>query len=187
MKLDSLVISGVHSHECAPIRFSSIAKECKTFLSITGNKPLIKEFAPGPAVRKVKVRHKRNSGIYQVLESVVKDNVSKKFVVCSTKPPDVFNEQSIPYYIFPIDGFQYVSSSVMKSLKDQGMEILSQLVRENRDEETIKSVIRTYNNDIPLMEHINRGNEILLYGITHFYAIDATKMDYTTVLDWCSK
>lgn len=156
----------------------TIASECSEFLMESCGRPLVKNLPVAKAgFCKVKVRHQRlanefvesfNSAFAASHSKLLQRAVIARGVKASIPPTSTSVE---PFYIFPINGFRYMYNPVA-STTDYN-ETYARLLGSvgAAASEILKDLLKydyVFDN---LVEGIDAGSEIIIYGIPHYFAL----------------
>jgi len=169
-----------------------INSECSQFIGESESFPLLKNLPSTYGdFHKVKVRIKKkqddlskifNNAFHEahsmIRESAVFSNGEMSFIPA--------NNEKEPFFIFPINGYQYLYNSEVESLTEHNdvLNKLSTLLGDkNMVAETLIELLKfTYKNN-NLIEGINSGAEILFFNIPYYYAIRSSSFgSYDKVL-----
>ena len=168
-----------------------ILRECSDFLEQSKGNPVYKTLiSNGKDIRKVKVRKRKQEqhAFENILDNAFQHtNIRQRgvFVAGNRKSLKVNSGMDI-FYIFPVNGFKFVFSP---TITDTTSKTLSEEYKKFTDimseEEAVKSFTDllsfSYTNE-NLEEAILSGNEIIVYGISHFYAVrESSIIDYNRV------
>lgn len=161
----------------------TIVDRCGLFLAESQGKPLIKSLPRhSDGFRKVKVRKKRTTDefVQKFNESFFTEfnDIRNRAVFVNGNQP--VNKDTELFYVFPTDGYRFMYSPevfnstelykdtfdklIQTAGKNNGMEIFTEMLQ----------LTYTYDN-LPIA--IDRGCEIILYDISHYYAIRASLVD----------
>lgn len=169
-----------------------VADRCSQFLDEACGLPLLKNLPSDYGdFHKVKVRkrkHKKSdpSGAFaEVFNEAFEDeltNLRERAIFAngegSFEPAD--KKEFEPFYIFPIDGYQYMYSREVENSSQDYKTVFDAIFEEfgsERGNDVITDLLKfTYTSD-KLHEGIDSGSEIILYNIPYFYAIRAATVD----------
>ena len=165
----------------------TITKECGQFLEESRRKALIKMLpTEGIGFRRVKVRKKDwDSSFISSFNNAFNDykNLMQRCVLASSEPEEIVGRE--PFYIFPVDGYQYLYSPAVESAKNhyEGLfHKISDCVKEHSVDlfmDILQSEYVSDNIEIAL-EH---NYEIILYDIPYYYAVRKSIVDdYKTLI-----
>lgn len=163
------------------IDLKTIHKECSTFLEESDGMPLLKNLpVTYNDTHKVKVRKKSyeedtfvetfNEAFdtyNQLRQRAIFANGYSSFVADNDPTLDA-------YYIFPIDGYQFIYCSEVKHSSNDYKQVVSYLFEEfgsERGHDMAIELLKFSYNDIELSQGIQKGSEIILYRIPYYYAI----------------
>jgi hypothetical protein len=161
----------------------SLNKECPQFLQESHRKPLLKSLPiHNDGFRKVKVRKKNiNAQFVDVFNSVFADHddlFQRAIFASSIELPS--DEKTEPFYIFPIDGYKFMYAENVISTSDVYREMFDTLIGNLKNEASIEifsDILRfNYKRD-SLVEGIEAGAEIIIYGIPYYYAVRKSLVD----------
>lgn len=161
----------------------TIAQECGLFLIESQGKPIVKSLPKhADGYRKVKVRKKKAKDEFTTKfnESFFTEfnDIRNRAVFVNGHQPQT--EETELFYVFPIDGYRFMySPAVFNSTelykdtfdklintagKNNGMEIFTEMLQ----------LTYTYDN---LPAAIDSGCEIIIYDISHYYAVRKSLID----------
>lgn len=156
----------------------TIQDQCSQFLSEAGHRPLYRLLPISYCdVQKIKIRTKKQvtemSGILNQAFNQKYANLAQRSVFSQSKLP-LKTEQYEPFYVFPIDGFQYMYSREVQQSSVDYQDAITKIF------ETFPSVEQATNmvSDLlkfnyistNLVEGIEAGAEIIIYNIPCYYA-----------------
>lgn len=154
----------------------TITNECGLFLTESQGKPLVKALPKyNDGFRRVKIRKKK---IKEEFEKTFNDSFfeyddirNRALFVNGNQPTSDSTEL---FYVFPVDGYRFMYSPevfdstelykdtfdklIQTAGKNDGMDIFTEILQ----------LSYTYDN---LAEGIDRGCEIIIYDVSHYYAI----------------
>ncbi len=161
----------------------TIVNECGLFLLESKGKPLIKSLPRhSDGFRKVKVRKKKIKEEFE--ESFNKsfftefDEIRNRAVFCNGSQP--VNQELEQFYVFPIDGYRFMYSPEVTNSTELYKDTFDKLIRtagRNNGMDIFTDMLQlsyTYD-DLP--KAIDLGCEIIIYDISHYYAIRASLID----------
>lgn len=168
-----------------------IRTECSQFLEETSARPLLKSLPSSYSnCHRVKVRlQKRRDQVTDVFERAFgRDftNLRQRAVFAYPTPPLV-EEGFDLFYVFPVNGFKYLYSKEVQNSSNEYRSVISTLVEQFDDTASAAEIVAdllkyTYCSDA-LLEGIESGSEIILYGIPYYYAVRTSACaDYQSLL-----
>lgn len=169
---------------------------CSEFLHESKSLPLFKSLPITYSdVQKVKARKQKRSDVVsevfnKAFDSTWIDLRQRAIIAYPSNPPIL--EQTEPFYILPINGYQYMySKEVTNSTSNykQMIDILFEQFSNNYQAlDIITDLLKfTYTNN-NLSEGIQSQSEIILYGIPYYYAVRAsTYPDYSELITIINK
>lgn len=169
-----------------------IIRECSEFLKESNGNPLIR-FLPkdGPDQRKIKVRKRKTDSKFENIFNTVfsqHPDLRQRSIFCNGVAglnETAINSNVEPFYIFPIDGYKYIYSPNVYRSSVQYQETLDRFLEvmgEDAAVETFKEVLKYDYNSTNLKEGIQEGCEIIVYGVSHFFAIRTSAVNsYSTL------
>ena len=155
--------------------------------------PLVKPLPiDGPDTRKVKVRKKKNiSEVATIFNEVFSDpsDLYQRCILTHGRkimeewPPDAKHDM---FFIFPVNGFKFMYSPSVRYMEyDYGerLETLQEATSDGEGHKLLLDVMQfEYVQDQNLLHAIQSGDEIIVYGISHFYAIRESSVEnYSTL------
>lgn len=155
----------------------TISKECGLFLTESEGKPLIKALPKhNDGFRRVKIRKKK---IKEEFERTFNDSFfteyddirNRALFVNGTQP---INDGTELFYVFPTDGYRFMYSPTVfdsTELYKDTFDKLIQTAGRNDGMNIFTEILHlsyTYDN---LVEGIDSGCEIIIYDVSHYYAI----------------
>jgi len=164
------------------IDLHKISEQCNQFIGDALGEPLCKRLPQTyNDIHKVKVRLRRKSNVPEVSNVFNRAfihegyNLHQRVVIGSNNPP--IEENTDLFYIFPIDGYQYMycreSTSSTESYK-KTLDVLIEQVGIEQATTIVSDLLKfTYCTDV-LHEGIQSGAEIIVYNIPYFYAVRAS-------------
>lgn len=164
-----------------------INEYCKSFLEESQGLPLVKNLSTANIVDRIKVRQRN-------FQSIIGDSFNEAF-------GDVYNKANLyqtvvfvnglsvplqeegkePYYVFPIDGYEYLYCEQIRDTNRDYHTTFGELFEllgedKNRTKILLKDLMRNTYTNISLIEAINSRCEILLFNIPYFYAVKVSKV-----------
>lgn len=167
-----------------------VKDNCQCFIAEFGNSPLYRAFnRQNPDIFRVKVRHRKPTD--SVWEQCFNTYFSEQFTdirkravfAYPTPPPET--ESFEPYFIFPIDGYSFTYSPTVHDSHLQYEELFA-FMNKNFEHDTARKLFidnleHSYKNDSPQLA-IESNSEILLFGISHYFAIRAKAFHYNDLI-----
>lgn len=161
----------------------TIRQECGLFLLESQGKPLVKSLPiHSDGYRKVKVRKKKNDDefVNKFNESFFTEfnDIRNRAVFVNGDQPQT--EGTELFYVFPIDGYRFMYSPEVKNSSELYKDTFDKLIRtagKNNGMEIFTEMLQmsyTYD-DLP--SGIDLGCEIIIYDISHYYAIRKSLID----------
>lgn len=171
-----------------------VIRECSNFLVESKGNPLIKYLPKnGPDQRKIKVRKgKKPSTFDNLFNNVFIDhpNLRQRCVFCNgvsgiSKLEQSEDESLDCFYIFPVDGFEFIYSPIVFDSSIQYKDTLQKFIEvmgECDAIETFSEVLKYDYTSSDLIEGIQTGCEIIVYSIPYYYAIRKSSVqNYSTL------
>jgi len=165
---------------------SIIAERCTDFIELSEGNPILKNLSNSYGdFHKIKVRKRKgdkftkmfNEAFTQELENLRERSI---FANGNLTFKESDNPDLEPFYIFPIDGFQYMYSKEVENsstnYKNAFDAILEQLGKEEGKNIITELLKFNYTSD-NLVEGIQSGSEIIIYNIPYFYGIKKETVD----------
>ena len=186
MRIDDII-----QPEDAREELAIIAERCSDFIEESEGHPLLKNLPTDYGdFHKVKVRLRKNrkedtKDFAEMFNNAFKDEIHKLreraiFSNGETTFRESEDEEQEPFFIFPIDGYDYMYSGEVENsstnYKNAFDSILEQL-GEGEGEDIITELLKFNYTTDNLAEGIDSGSEIIIYGIPYFYAIRAQTVD----------
>lgn len=168
-----------------------IKRNCQCFISEFGNAPLHRAFHRTTQNEvKVKVRHRKPSNMewelyFNTHFSSQFNNIRQRAVFAYPSAiPQTENYET--FFVFPIDGYSFTYSPTVYDSNLQYSELFSFITSNFEHEEAAKVFIdnieHSYKNDAP-QTAIGSNSEILVYGISHYFAVRTSKYNYTELIE----
>ncbi len=166
----------------------TIQEECGLFLVESAGKPLIKSLPrSSDGYRRIKVRKKKHkddfvSSFNETFFMEYNDIRNRAVFVNGNQIEDAEHEQ---FYIFPVDGYSFMYNPNVSDSSEEYKRAFHKLIEsvgEEEGTEMFKDMLQysySYNN---LPSAIDYGCEIIIYDISHYFAIRKTLIDNYT--DW---
>lgn len=159
----------------------TLEKECKEFLARSNGRPLLKNLPiHNDGFRKVKVRKKKNQNsfiksfnqaFFHEHEDLMLRSVFANGESSFTPAVDGENEA---FYVFPIDGFQFMYSPEVKCSTLQYKEMFDRLLETIGYEGGVRMFTEVLKYDYNFSDFENGitiGAELIIYDIPYYYAI----------------
>jgi hypothetical protein len=162
-----------------PSDVAIIRRECGRFILESEGHPLVKDLPRSyDDFKKVKVRLKKcvhNTKLNQVFgEALGVDLYKTTLLARGDNGVESDNPEFEPFYIFPVDKYQFVySSEVCDVAKSYGnlIDTLTEKMPEREAEAIIKDLLKFTYNRSDLAEGIRSGAEIVFFGLPKYYAL----------------
>lgn len=178
---------GVSVGEIQPIK-----AECSQFLQEAAGFPLLKALPSSYAsVHKVKVRlQKRRDQVTDVFERAFGSsftNLRQRAIFTYPKTPPLLEENTEPFYVFPVNGYQFLYSKEVTNSSRDYQAVFDKLCEQFNDHQAASDIVTelltyTYTSS-SLYEGIVSNSEIILYGIPCYYALRVSACpDYSSLL-----
>lgn len=157
-----------------------IVRECSDFLHDSKGHPLIKFLSKeGPDSRKIKVRKRKSSSNFDESFNKVFINhpdLRQRCVFANGErtfadPPDDAHEA---FYIFPVNGFQFIYSPNVLNSSVQYKDTLEMFVEVMGCVDAVAAfseVLKYDYTSTKFAEGLSLGSEMILYGLPYYYAI----------------
>lgn len=166
----------------------TIKEECGLFLVESAGKPIIKALPRTlDGYRRVKVRKKKvkDEFIESFNESFFMEYTDIRNRAVFVNGRQVEDKDNELFYIFPVDGYSFMYNKEVFDSSDAYKKSFHTLIEsfgEREGIEIFKDMLQySYKyNDLP--NAIDSGCEIIIYDISHYYAIRKTLIDNYT--DW---
>jgi len=174
-----------------------LLERCSEFLEESGGQPLLKNLPSEYGdFHKVKVRlrksHKEDtSDFMDTFNEAFEDQLHnlRQRAVFANGPvsfESADSDELEPFYIFPIDGFQYMYSKEVEDSSEDYKAVFDAIFEQfgsDKGNEVITDLLKFTYTSARLDEGIESGSEIIIYNIPYFYAIRASTVDdYSTLL-----
>lgn len=158
--------------------FHVLQSSCSQFITESAGYPLFRNlpstYAP---VQRVKVRAKKKPGVVGEAFNRAFENNYQNLAqrAIFARPAPSSEEGTEPYYVFPINGYKFIYSREVVESTSGYQQVMNTLVEQLKDEQTANDIVAdllkfTYTSS-NLIEGINSGSEIIIYGIPYFYAV----------------
>lgn len=171
---------------------SIIAERCSQFLDEADGQPLFKNLPVEYSnIHRVKAR-KRNvsnpfvSTFNEAFQHHVDDLCQKAIFangIASFKPS--LGEGLEPFYIFPIDGYNFLYSAEVESSTEDYKHVFDVMFEQfgvEKGRKMVLEILKYGYKQTELREGIDRGAEIILFNIPHYYAVRTAAHEYSTLL-----
>jgi len=162
-----------------------IVAECSIFIEMSGEMPLLKNLpCHHEDFRKVKLRMRKKKAndefartfneafdqIPHLRQRAMFANGTASFVAEAAERE--------PFYIFPIDGFQFMYSLEVTNSNTDYMKAFDTILEQfNGDNKLMEQVLKYTYTQEHLQEGIKHGSEIILYNMPYCYAIRSQSVD----------
>lgn len=170
-----------------------INQRCSNFIKESQQQPLYKSMPSHyQDVQKVKVRKRniRDSFVETFNEafSAEFDHLCQRAIYTYSTLDEQIND---PFYVFPIDGYKYLYSTEVKSSSENYKHVFEMILNQfdnDTGREIITDLIKFSYTSTNLYEGIEKGSEIIFYGIPYYYAIRVSSVpQYSDLLTLISK
>lgn len=164
---------------------SSVLKtQCGQFIRESQGLPLYKAYSSSLTedFKRVKVRfHRRRDTTSTIFDNAFGINNSttgfRERAVFTTGAMPALTELTKPFYVFPIDGYEYIFSKQVSNSSHELTDVLNTL-KEDLDSDLSHDIVAdllkySYQNT-NLVEGIQSQNEIIIHNMSSFYIVDAT-------------
>ena len=175
----------------------SQVRQCTQFLCESKGQPLLKNFPTNPSsnwLRQVKIRHHKK--VDSIIESFNKafdatfgiHNIHQRAIFTNGVKTFRLQEGHDAFYVFPINRYNFIYNPEIASAKTKYQTTFEELQESFSDEETVKQIITelvsyTYISE-NLCEGIDKGAEVVFFGIPYYYAIkQSVYPDYEKLYD----
>lgn len=169
----------------------TILQECSDFLKMSQGQPLLKPLpADGPDTRKVKVRKKKTISEVAAIFNEVFSEPTDLYQRCILANGSSTSIETKPthdmFFIFPVNGFKFMYSPNVGYMEYEYGERLAELRKATNLEEgkkLLQDVLEfEYVQNENLLNAIQSGDEIIIYGVPYFYAIRESSVEnYSTL------
>jgi hypothetical protein len=161
---------------------------CSQFFTESSGLPLLKNLSCAYAdFHKVKVRKRKGeSGDFtetfnEAFESQHPGLRQRAIFANGVKSfQPIISEEFEPFYVFPIDGYQFMYSKEVENSGHEYKQVFETLFEqfgEQKGNEVLTDLLRFTYTSKALNEGIESGSEIIIYGIPYFYAMRTTAID----------
>lgn len=188
MRLNDLIISdntadGLHC----------IKEQCEHFFEQAGSSPLFKNLPASYAdVQKVKIRKRKqhakmDSTFNLAFEREHYDIRQRAMFANGVKSLIESTEDTEPFFVFPIDGYQYIYCPDVQNSSDEYKQVFGMMYEtfgEKKGNDVAVDMLRFTYKQNKLMEGIDIGAEIIIYDIPYYYAARQSMFNsYDDILD----
>ena len=167
---------------------------CDQFIAESGGLPLYRNLPiEGDHARRVKVRQrKQESSIGEVFNAAFKERARNLYqrAIFATTEPEPITETTEPFYIFPLNGYQYIyCTEVTKSESgfQKAFDTLIEQFGDSGEKEAIgvlKDLLAYSYTDNNLNEGIVAGSEIIIYNTPSYIAVRCSSVeDYQQAIE----
>lgn len=189
-----MLVDDILGHEINHTQF--LGNVCSQFLHETGNLPLLKSLPVSYSdIQKVKARKQKRSDVVsevfnKAFNSTWMDLRQRAIIAYPSNPP--ISEQTEPFYVLPINGYQYMYSKEVTNSTSNYKQMIDVLFEQFSNNYQALDIITdllkfTYTNT-DLIEGIQSQSEIILYGIPYYYAVRvATYPNYQELITTINK
>lgn len=168
-------------HDDIKSGLSLLNSQCEQFFEEAGNTPLFRNLPSDyPDIHKVKVRQKKTKESNEHFNAAFESRwhkIRERAIFANGIGSLVEgNDNDEPYFVFPIDGFQYIYSPEIQNSDDNYRQVI-EMFHDNfgsvEGTNLAVDMIRfSYMHD-NLLEGIQNGSEIIIYSIPYYYAARA--------------
>lgn len=164
----------------------NVTSMCSQFLAESKGLPLLKGLPPQyNDFDRVKVRRRKHtSDVDTIFDAVFEDlfaNLRQRAIFAYSQHAFTRNIEHDSFYVFPINGYQFLySPEVRYSTEDyqRALDVLLEEFEEKKALDILTELLRfTYVSD-NLAKGIERGTEIILYGIPFFFVLRCSAFDF---------
>lgn len=169
----------------------SISRECKTYIAENKGLPLFRSLTKaGNDIRRIKVRHRKapDANLESCFQGVVGQEYSNLLGRTVFAYPKLIpaSENYESFFIFVPDGFRYMYNTAIKDSLAEYSYLFDRLTEHFDEVGEAKSAIMDsidlgYTQD-NLSTGIACGAEVLIYDISHYYAVRSSLFDYQDIL-----
>ena len=172
-------------HHAIQSGLALLSSQCEQFFEESGNIPLFKNLPTTYAdIHKVKVRQKKTKEVNETFNAAFESRQHKlherAVFACGINSLNEGRGGEEPYFVFPIDGFQYIYSPEIQNSNDnhrQVIEMFHDAFGTEDGTELAVDMIRFSYMHTKLQEGIQHGSEIIIYNIPYYYAARADAFD----------
>lgn len=173
-------------------QWSAISNHCSMFLRESQGLPLFRNLPSHyDVLQKVKVRKRKTvdefSNVFNNTFEQYGHNLTQRAIF--THNIDILHEaadvNTEPFYIFPIDGYQFLYNPEIKSSTHNYQQIFDVVVESFGDTgvSMVQDVFKLSYTTTNLHEGIEQGAEIIIFNIPFYYAVKSSAYEYTTLLN----
>lgn len=158
--------------------YSVISKQCSDFILESGGLPLTKNLSNKySSLQKVKVRKRKHIDHFGEAfnEAFEQEHfgLRQRAIFANSEPtqPELLTES---FYVFPINGYKFMYSSEVEQSDHEYKQVFETMFNQFGDEkstEILSDLLRFTYSSVSLVEGIQSGAEIILYGIPYYYAV----------------
>ena len=189
MLVNDILFSEKHSNE----QIDVLSQHCRQFIDESDGLPLFKNLSiKFNDFHKVKIRRqKRKSEITKSFNEAFKNQYTDLrqralFVYGSQDNIPLIENQEL-FYVFPIDGFQYMYNTAVTDSNQEYKSAFDTMLEkfENNEEavQIITDLLQYTYSSTDLSEGIQKGVEVIVYNIPYYFAMRANLVeDYTQLL-----
>ena len=157
----------------------SITTNCSQFITESAGLPLFKNLSTTYSnFQRVKVRRqKRKDTVAEAYDKAFADqysNIRQRAIFAYSSEYEPHGDTE-PFYVFPVNGFSYLYSKEVTNSSSDYKRVIDTLIEQFDDAGQATDIVidllkYTYSN-VNLSEGINASAEIIMYGISHYYAV----------------
>jgi len=164
-----------------------LQKHCSDFFAESNGLPLFKNLSEScPDFHRVKVRHAKKNNAFSTSLNIAFESERKQFSQRAIFASGQLTLNENSFYIFPINGYHFLYNTAVTETDTnhlQAFDSICERFGEKAGSELIADVLKFSYTPQNLKEGLERGSEIILYGIPYFYAIRTSSVnDYDDVL-----
>jgi len=156
--------------------FLRVQDECSRFVEESQGLPLYKNLPVAYSdIHRVKMRKRRHNGSGTIPAEVL-DKTRKNLLrqgLFAYGAPIAANEDVEPFYVFPVNGYQFMFCPEIRRLSEDCHVILSAIsgaMNDKQGTDLMQDVIDFSYQRHDLIEGIRSGAEIIFYSIPNYYA-----------------
>lgn len=176
-------VNDLYQHQESTKEIQLLKTNCSQFFNESGGLPLFKNLSCSyQNFHKVKVRKRKgdSGGFTETFNEAFEiqhPELRQRAIFAngiSSFEPSVLSQEYEPFYIFPINGYDFMySREVMNSGHEykQVFETLFEQFGEEKGNTVITDLLRFTYTSHALCEGIESGSEIIIYGIPYFFAM----------------
>jgi len=169
-------------------QFEPIRTGCQQFFDESESAPMVKLLPTGyEDFRKVKIRKKKPDVGFAESFNIAFEDEMRQFRERSLfangeifLENTTFNNDVEPFYVFPIDGFDYVYSKEVKNSSDNYSTVFKEIFEqmgEHVADKMFSELIKFSYTSQNLHEGLVSGAEIIIYGIPYYYTIRKSSIE----------